>query len=144
MSVEKKTVISSIAYYTLAILALAASIIFALNLMTDLLPAWARIVYYVWIAIAIGVIIYDVICTMKGEGKFLSGIIVYIVSILSVVMAIILYYVNGGLNGLVAEAFGMFITIPFLALMISGALIALWVVGESKIEHKKEEININK
>lgn len=144
MSVEKKTLISSIAYYTIAILALAASIIFAMNLMTDLLPMWARIVYYVWIAIAIGLIIYDVMCTMRGEGKFISGIVVYILSILSVAMAVILYYINGGMNGLVAEVFGMFITIPLFALMISGALIALWVVGECKVEHKKEEININK
>ena len=144
MSAEKKTLISSIAYYTLALLALAASIIFVMNLMTDLLPAWARVVYYIWIAIAIGVIIYDAICTMTGEGKFISGIVVYILSVLSVVMAAVLYFINGGMTGLGAEIFGMFISIPLFALTISGALIAMWVVGESRVEHKKEEINISK
>ena len=83
MSVNGKRILSSITYYTLAVLTLLASAFFIYCLSVKDVAGWARVIYYIWTAVVIGVTIFDVICTNSGEGKFISGVIVYISSTLA-------------------------------------------------------------
>ena len=144
MSVNGKRILSSITYYTLAVLTLLASAFFIYCLSIKDVVGWARIIYYIWTAVVIGVTIFDVICTNSGEGKFVSGVIVYVLSILAVAMACILYFVNSGMEGLATEFFNLFISVSLISLITTGFLIGTWAVGENRVEHTTTEIELGK
>ena len=144
MSVNGKRTLSSIVYYTLAVLTILASAFFIYCLSVKDVSMWARVIYYVWTAVVIGVTIFDVICTNSGEGKFVSGLIVYVLSILAVAMACILYFANSGMEGLATEFFNLFISVSLISLITTGFLIATWSVGENRVEHSTTEIELGK
>ena len=143
MSVDRKRILSQIVYFTLAILAVLSSIFFVSALVKSTVPAWARVVYYIWIGLMIGAVIFDVVCTKTHEGKFISGLIIYVLSILSIIVPVVLYFMNTGDMGLLPDFFNVFITVSLISFTTVGFTIATWVVGESLVEHETAEIAIN-
>lgn len=139
MSVGNKKTLSTVVYYTLAAitLAFAAFFVYALIVRDDV-AMWAKVVYFIWIALVIGTIVFDVVCSSNGEGKTISGLLVYVLSLLALIVAIILYFVNTGANGLATEFFNLFISISLLSILTTGFMIATWVVGEHLIQRSTE------
>ncbi len=144
MSVNSKKILSIIVYYTLAVLALANAGFFAYALAVRDVALWAKIIYFIWVGLVVGAIIFDVICTSSGEAKAISGLIIYILSVLAVIMACILYFVNSRANGLATSFFNLFISISLISLMTTGYMIATWCVGEGLVEHTTAEDKIAK
>ena len=142
MSVDNKHWLSTVVYYTLAILTFAFSAFFIYCLAVKDVVMWAKVIYFIWIGFVIGVTIFDIICTTSGEGKSVSGLIVYILSLLAVAMACILYFMNTGVAGLATEFFNLFISVSLISLFTTGFMIATWVVGENKVEHRTSEIKL--
>ena len=143
MSVFNKRNLSTVVYYTLVILTLAMSAFFIYCLSVKDVAMWAKVVYFVWIGVVIGVTIFDVICTSSGEGKTIAGFIVYILSLLAVAMACILYFTNTGMEGLATEYFNLFVSVSLISLFTTGFMIATWCVGENRIEHKTSTESIS-
>lgn len=144
MSVHNKKILSIAVYYTLAGLALLSGGFFLYCLIVKDVALWAKIIYFIWIGFVLGAVIFDIICTSIGEAKVISGWIIYILSVLSVVMASILYFVNSGATGLATDFFNLFISISFVSLMTSGYMIATWSVGEALVEHTSAEDEIQR
>ncbi len=144
MSVKNKKILSIIVYYTLAVLALCSAGFFIYTTIITALPLWAKIIYYVWTGLVIGAVIFDIICTSSGEAKSVSGLIIYVLSILAVLMTMILYIVNATRTGLVGTFFNVYLTASIVSLMTTGYMIATWCVGESLIEHATAENELNK
>ncbi len=136
MSVQNKRILSTVVYYTLAGLALLMSAFFVYALSVRGAALWVKIVYFIWIGFVAAEIIFDIICTSCGEAKTISGFITYILSVLAVVVACIVYFVNAGVAGLATDFFGLFLSIAIISLMTTGYMIATWCVGESLVEHK--------
>lgn len=139
MSVSNKKILSQIVYYTLAILTVLSSVFFVISLARSTVPAWARVVYFVWIGLVIGVIVFDIICTRTHESKFISGIIIYILSILSIIVPVLLYFMNSNNMGILPDFFAIFISVALMSFMTVGFMIATWIVGESIVEHETAE-----
>ena len=144
MSVENKRMMSVIVYYTLAILTLASAGFFIYALVVKDVALWAKIVYFVWSGFVIGTVIFDLYCTSTGEHKRITALMVYILSILAVVMACVLYFMNTTATGLLASFLPLFTSVSILSLMTTGYLIATWCVGESLVEHATAENEIDK
>lgn len=139
MSVTNKKILSIVVYYTLAVLALlSAGFFLYVNIIKDV-ALWAKIIYFVWIGFVIGEVIFDIICTSTGEAKTISGMIVYILSVLSVIMACVLYFINTTRTGLNPDFINLFTSIAIVSLMTSGFLIATWCTGEALVEHATAE-----
>lgn len=136
MSIKGKKILSIITYYTLfaiAIIMAALTILFTIN---RALPMWAKVLYVLWACTVIGVLVFDVICTSTKRMKFISGIIVYVLSVLSIVVTCILYLVNTGLSaGLTSTFMPIFAGTAAVVISTSIYLIATFVVGESVVEH---------
>ncbi|MGN0787908.1 MAG: hypothetical protein ACI4L6_02465 [Candidatus Onthoplasma sp.] len=142
MSVNNKKILSIIVYYTLAGLTLLFSGFFIFCLIAKDVALWAKIVYFVWIGFVIGEIIFDIICTSAGEAKQISGLIAYVLSLLAVAMAVVLYIINAGKTGLATDYFNLFISISLVSLFTTGFMIGTWVVGEGLVEHTSAEKKI--
>lgn len=135
MSVESKKILSTIVYYTLVVLTFVSAGFFIYALVVRDVALWAKIIYFIWSGLIASVVVFDIICTSTREAKQVSGLIVYILSVLAVVMACILYFVNTGVAGLATEFFNIFLSVSLLSLMTTGYTIATWCVGESLVEH---------
>ena len=144
MSIRGKRILSTITYYTLAILAILMTAFFIYALVVKDVAMWAKTIYFIWSGFLIANVIFDIICTRSENGKFITGLITYILSILAVVMACILYFFNTGVAGLATEFFNLFLSVSIISLMSAGYMIATWCVGQSLIERKTSEHSINK
>lgn len=137
MTIKGKKILSIITYYTLfgiAILMAALSILFVVN---RALPLWAQILYVLWSCAVIATLIFDIVCTTTRRMKFISGLIVYVLSIISIVVTTILYLVSASLTaGLTAVFMPVFTGAAAVILSTSIYMIATFIVGESVVEHK--------
>ena len=136
MSLENKRKLATIVYYTLAVMTVVFAAFFGFALVVRDLAMWAKVVYFIWIAIVIGAVIFDIMCTMANDRKTLVGWVVYIVSILAVAMAAILYFMNVTKTGIVLNFFNLFLSVSLLSLITTGFLIATWCGGE-RIVHTR-------
>ncbi len=139
MSIKNKKLLSTIVYYTLIALSILSAGFFIYVLIVRDVAMWSRVIYLIWSVVVIAVAIYDIMCTTSHKGKLISGIIIYVLSLLAVIMSCILYFVNAGMDGLATDFFNLFISISILALMTTGYLIASWCVGEALVEHSSAE-----
>ena len=144
MSVSNKKLLSTIVYYTLIVLSILNAGFFICALMVKDVAMWAKVIYIIWSVVVIAVAIYDVICTRARKSKFVSGLIIYVLSILAVVMACILYFINSGVDGLATDFYNIFLSVSILSLMTTGYLIASWCVGEAKVEHDSATDELDK
>ena len=144
MSVFNKKVLAIIVYYTLVVLAMIMAGFFIYCLAVKDVALWAKIIYFVWTGLVFGVLIFDIICTNTHDGKTISGLIVYVLAVLAVVMAGILYVINAGRNGLAVNFFNLFVSVSLISLMTAGYMIASWCVGESIVEHATAQNEIEK
>ncbi len=135
MSIFNKKVLAIIVYYTLIVLAMVSAGFFVFCLAVKDVALWAKIIYYVWTGLVVGVLFFDIICVNTHEGKTISGLIIYVLSILAVVMACLLYVLNAGRTGLATSFFNLFVSVSLISLMTTGYMIASWCVGESIVEH---------
>ena len=142
LTLLNKRTLSIIVYYTLAILALCSCAFFIYCLSVRGLVMWARVIYFIWSAAVAGVIVFDIFCTSSRQGKEITGFIVYILSLLAIGMAVILYFMNSGATGLAESFFNMFLSVSIISLMTTGYMIATWCVGEAVCEHQSAEISI--
>lgn len=136
MSVENKRKLSTIVYYTLAIMTVIFAGFFGYALIIRDIAMWAKVVYFIWIAVVIGAVIFDIICTGNNEGKTLVALVVYVLSILAVIMAGILYFMNVTRTGIVLNFFNLFLSVSLLSLITTGFLIATWCVGEKLVQNR--------
>ena len=137
MNIKGKKVLSIITYYTLfgiAILMASLAILFVLN---RVVPMWAKVLYTFWSCAVIGTLVFDVVCTTTKRMKFISGIIVYVLSIISIVVTAILYLTSATLTaGLTAVFMPVFTGVAAIILSTTIYMIATFVVGEAVVEHK--------
>ena len=139
MSVDNKRILSMIVDYTLISLALISAGFFIYCLIIKDVALWTRIVYFIWIGFVIGAIIFDIVCTNTKEGKQISGLIIYALSVLAVIVMAVLYFINSGMDGLATNFFNLFISISLISIMTTGYMIASWCVGEALVEHASAE-----
>ena len=59
-------------------------------------------------------------------------------SILALIVACVLYFMNSGINGLADNFFNLFISISLISLITTGFMIATWCVGAKLVNHKVE------
>lgn len=135
MEVKGKRILSVITYYTLIGLALAMAVAFIFSLVFRTYPMWAEVIYFIWGGVVIGTIIFDIVCTATNHMKFVSGIMVYVLSVACVVMSVLLYLVNTTRIGLPLDLAPVFTLVTALSYLTTFLLIAEYIVGESLIEH---------
>lgn len=135
MSIFNKKVLAIVVYYTLVALAILAGGFFVFALIINTLPMWAKIIYYVWVGLLIGAVVFDIICTSTHQAKTISGAIVYVLSIMAVGMTMLLYCLNATTVGLEPTFYSTYLATSIISLITTGYLIACWVVGESIVEH---------
>lgn len=136
MDIKAKKILSIITYYTLIALTFILAGAFVLALAFRTYPFWAKLIYFVWAGVLVGTVIFDIICTSTNRMKFVSGLLVYVLSVGAIAVSIILYLINTTRTGLAFDFSPVFILITALSYATSLFMIAEYVVGEAIIEHE--------
>lgn len=137
MNIKSKKILSLITYYTLFAIAILMSALAILYVVNRALPMWSKVLYVLWACAVIGTLIFDIVCTATRRMKFISGIMVYVLSIVSIIVTAILYLVRSSLTtGLSSIFMPVYIGVATIIMSTTLYMIATYIVGESLVEHK--------
>lgn len=95
MENNQKRSLLNMAYFTLVGLGILFSVVFILRIGFSALPAIIKVIYYIWSAVLIISLLFDIYSTRKHQKKYIVGLLFFILTLLCVVMAIIVFIVQG-------------------------------------------------
>lgn len=95
MENNQKRTLLNLAYYTLIVISILFSAVFALRVANTELPALIQIIYYVWTVALVVTLLYDFYCTKRNGMKYIPGLIFLVLTVLCVIMAIVVFFVQG-------------------------------------------------
>jgi len=134
MEIRKKRILLSMAYFTLSAFAIIMSVIFMIFLATTTNVLYAQIGYYILSGALVLLIVYDIICTYRSDMKYISGIIIYCISVAVILMSIVLFF-TFSTDGVIPYTnlfeYGSYI---FLSYIASALAVAAYTVGERLIQ----------
>ena len=102
MELSHKKILQNILYYSLVAIIITLSIIYMIALSPNDVMMYAKVIYWIWIDVLVLALVFDIICTIMGRGKFISGMIFFVLSVLCIAMGIIVYF-NLGVGGVLVE-----------------------------------------
>lgn len=135
MEFKGKKVLLGMVYYTVIALLLAVSITFMVFLSLSDVRLYSKIGYFILTSLFVLLMIYDVICTNMNKMKFISGLILYILSVCTIIMAFIVYGLNATRGLIPADTVNVFITLIAMSFGIAVLDIIIYSVGEKLIEY---------
>ena len=136
MEFTGKKVLLNMVYYTLIAIMVAVGVAFLIILGTSDIALLPKIFYFILTILFILLIIYDIICTHLDRMKFVSGIILYVLSIATLVMIFVLYGINATRALIPTEYVNVFATLSSISLTIMILGIIVYCVGQKIVEYK--------
>ena len=133
MGAHTKKVLLNTIYYTLIASMIALVVFFMISLANASMANWERIFFYVLTILLVLVVVYDIICTCMHRQKYIAGIILYVVSILVVVFALIVMALNSANGRLLLDISERFFRIILFIFILDGLAIAIYCTGEKLI-----------
>ncbi len=129
METNNKRGLLNIVYYTTIIFMGVFSVIFAMFLARNLEVKWARIAYFVWLALIVIAIVYDIFCVVTHKRRYYSGLLLYIITIVTLAASILLFF-SFSENGIILPT-GLFgyISSVFLSYFINTLAICIYFMG---------------
>ena len=133
MENNQKRLFLNMAYYSLIGITILFCTTFVFRVIYSAMPLYIKIIYYVWTGALVLTIIYDLICTYNRGMKYISGLILYILAILSIIMAIDVFFMQGiSIKTITNIEFTYFINMALSFIPIKLAIFA-YLFGEKLI-----------
>lgn len=143
MDISAKRVLNNLYYYTVALFVLVFSVLFMVRMAGLALASYQMVVYYIWTAIAIVLVIADVIATMMNNRyKYLISLCIYGLMVLAVIVGFIVYAAMQVGGVIPAGSLGMFNTLIFFSLGLTVGLIVVNSLGYKVVELNESEEEI--
>ena len=136
MEFTGKKVLLNMVYYTLIAIMVAVAVAFLIILGISNIALLPKIFYFVLTILFVLLIVYDIICTQLDRMKFVSGIILYVLSIATLVMIFVLYGINATRALIPTEYVNVFATLSSISLTIMILGIIVYCVGQKIVEYK--------
>ena len=128
-----KKILLNMVYYTLIALLVAVGITFMVFLGTSDIALYSKIGYFILASLFILLVIFDIICTCLNQMKFVSGIILYVLTVATIVMSTESLFAAVGGAALLGETMSMRGYLG-CAIMFIGI-----IVSQLEIKNKKQK-----
>lgn len=144
MEQSKQKTLLSMVYYALVSITILLGVIFMIYLATQSVPLYAKICFWILADALIGLVIFDIVCTNIKRFKFIAGIILYVLSLVTFALSIIVYITLS--TNLILSAVQVF---PYLALFVLSWTmtifsIVLYTIGLHLIQRPKRSVKTSK
>ena len=144
MEQTKRKTLLNMTYYALVSTVMLLGVIFMIYLSTQTVPLYAKIGFWILADGLIGLVIFDIVCTNIKRFKFIAGIILYVLSLVTFILSIIVYIsLSTNLILTTVEVF------PYLALFVLSwtmtiFTVILFIVGLHLVEKPKRTVKTSK
>lgn len=132
---RKMSVLRMFYYLAIAIMGVY-SVIFGIFLANTLTVVWARIAYFIWLALIVVAVAYDVYCLVMRKSKYISGVALVIITIVTIAASIVLYSSFATEGVILAPVLFGYISSVFLSYFINGMALCVYFIGE-KFSHRE-------
>lgn len=134
MDFDKKKTLLNIVYYSTIAVMVAFVVFLFLSLAGANLATWERIMFYILVGALAGVVVYDVVCTCIHNEKYISGLILYVITMLVVIFTLIVFALNSGSIRLFIDISERFFRLILLTYIINALAVVIYCVGQSLIK----------
>lgn len=143
MDFDKKKVLLNIVYYS-AIGVMVAFVTFLfLSLAGASLAVWERVMFYVLVGALVGVVAYDIVCTCIKSEKYISGLMLYVITMCIIVFSLIVFALNSTSVRLFIDITEKFFRLILLTYIINAMAVIIYCVGQNLVK-KETTRKINK
>lgn len=134
MDFDKKKVLLNIVYYS-AIGVMVAFVTFLfLSLAGASLAVWERVMFYVLVGALVGVVAYDIVCTCIKSEKFISGLILYVITMCIIIFTLVVFALNSTSVRLFIDITEKFFRLILLTYIINAMAVIIYCVGQSLVK----------
>ena len=133
MDANLKKVLQIVVYYSLIAIMLAFEVFFMITLANASMALWEQICYFVVAGLLVGVVVYDIVCTCIQSQKYISGLILYIITACVLVLSLIVMALNSNNGRLLIDISEKFFRIILFSYLINAFAILIYCTGEKLI-----------
>ena len=129
METNNKRGLLALVYYTTILFMGVFSVIFGVFVARNLSVTWAKVAYFVWLALIVIAIIYDIYCVITNKRRYYSGLLLYIITIVTLVASIILFFSFSEAGIILPTGLFGYISCVFLSYFVNTLAICIYFMG---------------
>ena len=133
MLAKQKNILLAITYYTLATITICFSVLFMVFLASQTTALYQQIMYYILSSLVVLLVALDIIFTVIKSNKFVSGILIFVLTLVTICMGCVLYMLMQVDFAIPTANLFSYIGMMALSYLTTIMLIVLFCVGESMI-----------
>lgn len=136
MDFDKKKVLLNMVYYTTIAVMVAFVVFMFMSLSGASLASWERVTFYILISLLVAVVVYDIICTCLHREKFISGLMLYVVTVALIVFTLIVFAINSDNIRLFIDISERFFRLILMSYLINALAVIIYSVGQSLVKRE--------
>lgn len=136
MESSSKKRLLTMTYFGLVAIMIAVVIFFFVTLGSASMADWEKVLLYILIALLTILTIYDIICTIRHNNKYMVGLILFVLTLILVAVSLIIMAVNSANGRLLIDITEKFFRIVMFANIINILAIIIFCVGERLVSDK--------
>ena len=133
MGANLKKVLLNVVYYSLIAVMVAFVVFFLISLTNASMAMWERVAYYVLIIALVLVVVYDVICTCMHTQKYISGFILYGITLGVIIISLVILALNSADGRLFLDISERFFRLILMSWFINVLAILIYCTGEKLV-----------
>lgn len=135
MDFDKKKVLLNIVYYSTIGVMVAFVVFLFLSLAGATLAVWERVMFYILVGLLVGIVTYDIVCTCLHSEKYISGLMLYVATMLIIVFTLVVFALNSGSVRLFIDISERFFRLILMTYIINAQAVIVYCVGQSLVKH---------
>ena len=136
MDFDKKKVLLNMVYYTTIAVMVAFVVFMFMSLSGASLAVWEKVTFYILIGLLVAVVVYDIICTCMHSDKFISGLMLYCVTVALIVFTLIVFAINSNNIRLFIDISERFFRLILMSYLINALAVVIYSVGQSLVKRE--------
>lgn len=133
MEANLKKVLLTVTYYSIIAVMVALEVFFMISLANASMATWEKVSYYIIAGLLVGVVIYDIICTCLHSQKYISGFVLYGVTLATIALSLVVMAVNSANGRLLIDISERFFRLILFSYLINVLAILVYTTGERLI-----------
>lgn len=133
MDANLKKVLLIVVYYSLIAVMVAFEVFFMITLASANMAVWEKVCYFILAGLLVAVIVYDIICTCLHTQKYISGFILFGITLAVVAISLIVMALNSANGRLLIDISERFFRIILFSYLINAFAVLIFCTGEKLI-----------
>lgn len=140
MDANLKKVLLNVVYYSLIAVMVAFEVFFMISLANANMAVWEKVCYYILAGLLLLMVVYDIICTCLHSQKYISGFILYGLTLATIILSLIVMALNSADGRLLIDISERFFRLILFSYLINILAILVFTTGEKLIVNTTNRI----